>query len=70
MLIAIFFSHFAHTGCIYALHGLDKHVLKPVAFSSNYRAVALSVLLAFAISPIVIPMVLIVATIQLILGTS
>ena len=57
-LVAIFFFHFALTGCVVAFHGLGKYVFpKPDALISSHRAFALSALLAFATSPIAIPVV-------------
>ena len=63
-LVAIFFFHFALTGCVVAFHGLSKFLLpKPDALIRNHHAVALSALLAFATSPIVIPVVLVLDTV-------
>ena len=64
VLIAIFFFHFALTGCVVVYHGLVKYVLaKPDVFLNNRRAVVWLALLAFATSPINIPLVVVLDTV-------
>lgn len=66
VLMTIFFFHSALTAGVVAFHGLVKYVVpKRNALISNHLAVALSALLAFASSPIVILVVLILDTITI-----